>query len=177
MASVPALSGYSLSPAQLADVDEWSAFEALPLFREHTSSTVQSAADLIPIVERSLSPDPSAPVYFVVRESSTNRLVASVGFHSISALNRTAEITYGIHPSMWGHGLATALCTAAVHWGFSNRSWVRIQATTLETNLASQSVLGKAGFSFEGKLRNFRIVREVPRDYLLFSIIPAAPAS
>jgi [ribosomal protein S5]-alanine N-acetyltransferase len=177
MASVPTLPGFVLSPVQLSDADEWSEFEVLPQFREHTSSAVQSAADLIPLIGRSLSPDPSAPVYFIVRELKTNRLVASVGFHSVSALNRTAEVTYGIHPSMWGHGLATALCTAAVQWGFSARSWVRIQATTLESNLASQRVLGKAGFALEGKLRNFRIVRGVPRDYLLFSIIPAAPAT
>ena len=177
MASVPLLPGYMLSPAALSDADEWSEFEALPQFREHTSSTIQSSADLLPLIERSLSADPSAPVYFIVRESSTNRLVASVGFHSISALNRTAEVTYGIHPSMWGNGLATALCTAAVQWGFSTRSWVRIQATTLESNLASQRVLGKVGFSFEGKLRSFRMVRGVPRDYLLFSIISAAPAT
>jgi RimJ/RimL family protein N-acetyltransferase len=100
-----------------------------------------------------------------------------VGFHSISAVNRTAEITYGVHPNMWGKGLATSLCAGAVQWGFSVKSWVRIQATTLESNAASQRVLRKLGFSLEGKLRNFRMVREVPRDYLMFSILPGGPAA
>ena len=70
--------------------------------------------------------------------------------------------------------MATALCVAAVQWGFSAKSWARIQATTLESNLASRRVLDKAGFAFKGRLRNFRMVRGAPRDYLLFSVTPPA---
>lgn len=138
---------------------------------------MQSPADLLALIERCNSPEPSAPVQFVVRECVTNLLVASVGFHSISALNRSAEITYGVRPSFWGRGLATSLCIAAVGWGFSQRRWVRIQATTLESNTASQRVLQKAGFHLEGTARNFRMVGGVPRDYLVFSVIPAARSS
>ena len=97
-----------------------------------------------------------------------------MGFHSVSPLNRSAEITYGVDPLLWGNGLATALCVAAVQWGFSAKSWVRIQATTLESNLASRRVLDKAGFAFEGRQRNFRMVRGAPRVYLLFSVTPPA---
>jgi len=172
--SIPQVPGYQLSPAQLSDASEWAEFEALPVFKQHTSSTIQSSTDLLAIIERSLSPDPAAPVHFVVREVGSNRLVASVGFHSISVVNRTAEVTYGVRPGLWGRGLATSLCAAAVQWAFTARSWVRVQATTLEPNLASQRVLLKAGFALEGKLRNFRMVRGVPHDYLLFSIVPPA---
>jgi len=172
-ASVPRVRGYVLSPAAPSDAEEWSKFEALPEFKRHTSSTVTSAADLLALIDRSVSPDPSAPVYFVVREVASRQLVASVGFHTISALNRTAELTYGVRPDWWGRGLATSLCLAALEWGFAQRAWVRIQATALESNSASRRVLQKSGFALEGRLRNFRMVRGVPQDYLLYSVIPA----
>jgi [ribosomal protein S5]-alanine N-acetyltransferase len=172
---VPQVAGCILSPAQPADAEEWSEFETLPEFKRHTSSTVATAADLLALIERSRSGDLAAPVHFVVRDGGTGQLVASVGFHTISPVNRTAELTYGVRPSFWGRGLATSLCRAAVEWGFSQRAWVRIQATTLESNIASQRVLQKAGFILEGRLRNFRLVRGAPHDYLLYASIPAPP--
>ena len=42
----------------------------------------------------------------------------------------------------------------------------------LEPNLASQRVLLKAGFAYEGLLRNLRIVRGTPRNYLLYAVTP-----
>ena len=95
-----------------------------------------------------------------------------VGFHTLSTINRSAEITYILHPDVWGQGLATACARAAVAWGFEVRQWVRIQGTVLEPNVASQQVLLKAGFVYEGLLHNFRIVRGEPRDYLLYAVTP-----
>jgi GrpB-like predicted nucleotidyltransferase (UPF0157 family)/RimJ/RimL family protein N-acetyltransferase len=172
---VPQVAGCVLSPAQPADAREWSEFESLPEFKRHTSSTVESAADLLALIARSLSGDPAAPVHFVARSEQTGQLVASIGFHSISPVNRTAELTYGVRPSCWGRGLATSLCRAAVEWGFAQRDWVRIQATALESNVASQRVLQKAGFALEGRLRSFRMVRGTPHDYLLYALIPTRP--
>ena len=172
---LPQVPGCILSPAQPDDAQEWSEFETLPEFKRHTSSTIESAADLLALVERTRADDPAAPVHFVARSVESGQLVATVGFHSISPANRTAELTYGVRPGCWGQGLATALCRAAVEWGFSQRAWVRIQATTLESNAASQRVLQKAGFELEGRLRNFRIVRGTPHDYLLYATIPTPP--
>jgi len=112
-------------------------------------------------------------VLFGVRMRSTGQYVATVGFHTIQPHNRTAEITYDVRPTHWGQGIAGVCCKGAVRWGFAAREWVRIQATTQEPNLASQAVLLKSGFVPEGKLRNFRIVRGAPCDYLMFSIIPS----
>ncbi len=63
-------------------------------------------------------------------------------------------------------------CTATVAWGFSHQDYVRIQATALDSNLASMRVLDKCGFRLEGKLRNFRLVRAQPRDFWLYARIP-----
>jgi len=176
-AAVPEIHGHVVSTVALADVDDWASFAVLPEVQEHTSSSVSSAADLVPMIERTMSTDPNAPVLFAVREPPLGLLVAVVGSHTVSALNKTAEVTYVVRPERWGAGLATAVCHAAVQWAFRTRGWVRVQATTLEANVASQRVLKKCGFAFEGRLRNFRMVRGQPGDYLLFSTVPTSPAA
>lgn len=169
---VIALEGLRMRRLRLDDAQAWAEYAVRPEVTEHTSSTATSVADVVAVIERSLEREPGSPVQFAVVESVGGRLVATVGFHTISALNRSAEVTYTVHPDCWGRGIATAACRAAAAWGFADRGWQRIQATTLESNGASQAVLRKCGFTFEGTLRHFRIVRGVPRDYLMFSLLP-----
>ncbi|CAN5473762.1 GNAT family N-acetyltransferase [soil metagenome] len=159
----------------LEDAEDWFEFAVLPEVRRHTSGTVESLADVQAAIGRALTEDANAPVYFTLRDMSSSGLVAIVGFHTRSVVNRSAEINYELRPERWGRGVATAVCREAVRWGFSQLGLVRIQATTLEENVASQRVLQKAGFAPEGMLRNFRIVRGTPRNYLVFSTIPTSP--
>lgn len=174
MLRVPQLDSLELVIRRIAlsDADEWAEYAALPEVTRYTSSTVKSVDDVVPIIDRSLAGDPSAPVLFAVRLRTTGQFVATVGFHTIQPHNRTAEITYDVRPSHWGQGIASTCCLGAVKWGFTAREWVRIQSTTQDPNLASRAVLQKCGFTFEGKLRNFRMVRGKPCDYLLFAIVP-----
>jgi RimJ/RimL family protein N-acetyltransferase len=163
---------FFVRPIEPSDAPAWFEYVSLPHVMQHTSSNVQTLDDLAPVFERLASDDPSSPISFAICAAGDGRFVGTVGFHSVSALNRTAEITYDIHPSYWGQGIASACCAAAVAWGFGERGFVRIQGTTLEPNAASQRVLQKCGFALEGKLRNYRMVRGSPRDYLLYAIVP-----
>jgi ribosomal-protein-alanine N-acetyltransferase len=173
----PEIPGFVVTPMMVADAADWAQYALLPEVTRFTSAVATSVADFAPMIERTLSGDVNAPLLFAVRESHSGRFVASVGFHTVSALNRSAEITYSVHPERWGQGLATAACAAAVRWGFEQRGWVRVQATTLEPHAASQRVLLKCGFEYEGRLRNLRMVRGEPRDYLLYARVPdTAPA-
>jgi ribosomal-protein-alanine N-acetyltransferase len=98
--------------------------------------------------------------------------VATVGFHTISSLHGTAEITYDVSPSHWGRGIATAACRAATLWAFNVKGWHRVQATTLLQHARSQRVLERCGYQKEGLVRNLRLVRGRPMDYWLYSAIP-----
>lgn len=167
----PEIAGHLVAPMRVEDAADWAAYATLPEEQRFTSSAVRTVADIVPMIERTLTGDPGAPVLFAVRDASGS-LVATVGFHSVSALNRSAEVTYTVNPAQAGRGLATLACRAAVAWGFADRGWVRVQATTLPDHVASQRVLAKCGFRLEGTLRNFRIVRGEPRDYLLFARVP-----
>jgi RimJ/RimL family protein N-acetyltransferase len=143
----------------------------------HTSSTASTADELRPMLERVLAGGPEAPLRLVVQRPGEAAIVATVGFHTISALNGTAEITYDVAPEHWRQGIATAACRAASAWGFKVRGWHRIQGTTLLANTASQRVLERCGYQREGVLRNYRIVRGVPTDYLMYAVIAGEKAA
>ncbi len=175
--SAPQVPGYLVSRMALADADDWAAFALLPEMLRLTSGTAASAADLRAMIEGTLSDDPNAPLLFALRDPTGGKLLASFGFHTVSALNKTAELTYSVRPEYWGRGLATATAQAAVSWAFQAQGWVRVQATTLEAHTASQRVLAKCGFELEGRLRNFRLVRGEPSDFLLYSRLPPALSS
>jgi ribosomal-protein-alanine N-acetyltransferase len=172
--TLPLLPGLQVAPVAPSDATEWTDYAMRPEVMRFTSSTVGGVEDMLAIIARTRSGEPAAPVHFALR-TPEGRLAGTVGFHTISPLNRTAEVTYDVHPDFWGRGLATAACRAAVRWGFDHRGWVRVQATTLVEHVVSQRVLARCGFAVEGRLRHFRRVRGEPRDYLLFARLPGDP--
>ena len=172
MAQVPKIPGFHVRPVTLEDAVAWANYACLPEVKEHTSSTVESEADVRATIERILTSSPSWPTRFMLAEEDTRTIVASVGFHTVSLQNGTAEVTYDVAPSHWGRGIATSACRGATVWAFEVAGWHRVQATTLLSNLRSQRVLEKTGFKREGLVRNFRLVHGRPADYLLYSAIP-----
>jgi len=46
---------------------------------------------------------------------------------------------------------------------------LRVQATVLDSNLASRRVLERAGFHAEGLLAAYRVVRGEPRDFWMYA--------
>lgn len=154
---------------ELADIAAWYGYLSIPNVLEHTSWKLESAEELKPALASYHSLDPASPIRLVVAGKEDGSFIGTAGFHTISVAHRTAEIAYDFAPGHWGKGYATACCNAMLEWGFAERRYVRIQALALDTNLASIRVLEKCGFSLEGKLRNYRIVRGVPRDFWLYA--------
>jgi RimJ/RimL family protein N-acetyltransferase len=173
----PVVRGHPLTlrPIEHSDAAAWFEYAGDADVMRHTSSSVRTVEDVEAILRRINAPDEGTPIHFAVCTQPDGRLIGTVGFHTISVLNRTAEITYDLHPAHWGKGIATAVCAATAAWGFSAQGFVRVQATVLEANTPSLGVLQRCGFQFEGTLRNFRIVRGEPRDYLLYALIPDPP--
>ena len=68
------------------------------------------------------------------------------------------EVTYFIHPSYWGRGLASELVEAALRLAFQDLQLPEVLAFTRPGNLASRRVLQKAAFEF------VRYVAELERD-------------
>jgi RimJ/RimL family protein N-acetyltransferase len=104
-----------------------------------------------------------------VIDEKADRLAGTIGFHCLSSFNRSAELAYDYSPVYWGRGIATAMCTTVTRWCYDVLKLMRVQATVLETNLPSERVLQKCGFSYEGLLRAYRMVRGAPGNFKLYS--------
>jgi len=98
-----------------------------------------------------------------------DQFVGTVGFHTLSEQNRSAELAYDLHPAMWHKGIATAMATAVVVWAHEETETVRVQATVLQSNASSIRVLERVGFIREGLLRSYRFVRGIPSNFYMYA--------
>ena len=163
------IDGIALRQIEPGDCDAWYGYLSLPQVFERTSWNLQSVDDLRATLEGYLQDGPTTPLRMAVVDTSTRQLVGTIGLHTISDVNRNAEIAYDFAPSHWGRGLASRLCERVTSWSFQALGLHRLQATVLVGNEASERVLVRCGFRHEGLLRGFRMVRGTPGDFNLFS--------
>lgn len=157
IASCPEIEGgeIRLRPIELADAEEWFKYLSLPDALLHTSWAVTGVADLTQAIGEYNSNSPSSNIRFAIESKHIGSLLGTIGFHTISPINRTAEIAYDIHPAHWGRGIATACCRAVTDWALSRQGYVRAQATALDSNSTSTRVLEKCGLSLRGSFITF----------------------
>ena len=67
---------------------------------------------------------------------------------------KTAELSYWISVDYWGKGIATQAVKMICKEAFTVFDIVRIYAVPFDHNTASKCVLKKAGFTYEGTMRN-----------------------
>lgn len=151
------------------DLDDWFAYLAVPEVLEHTSWSVRSPQDLEPLFESYESSAPTSPRRLAIVDSDRRVIIGSIGFQTVSDVNRTAEIAYDLAPGYWGRCIASAVCRTVTEWSFRSYGFTRVQATTLATNLRSERVLQKCLFRFEGLLRAYRMVRGRPGDFKMYA--------
>ncbi|AOK32025.1 MULTISPECIES: GNAT family N-acetyltransferase [Burkholderia] len=165
----PGYPGISLRQLDRADLHDWYAYLRVPAVTRHTSWDLRSAQDLTPIFDAIESTDPQSVRRLAIVDARSGKLAGTIGFHTISLRNQSAEIAYDVAPEYWGKGIATAACNAVTEWAFAEYGWVRVQGTVLTTHPNSARVLRKCGFCHEGVLRSYRIVRGRPRDFDIYA--------
>jgi ribosomal-protein-alanine N-acetyltransferase len=82
-----------------------------------------------------------------------------------------AEISYLIHPDLWGRGYATDAAARLVDLGFHTFGRHRVYATCDPRNTASARVLTKLGMKYEGRMRETILVRDGWRDSDLYAVL------
>lgn len=162
----------ALRPMEAADIPAWFGYLSMPEVFEHTSWNVHSPDDL---ARYSVQDRTSTSLLrLAVAERTSNRLVGTIGFHTVSPENRSAELAYDLAPCMWGRGIASHLCGVLVDWAHLHVGVRRVQATVLSSNSRSIRVLERSGFLREGLLRSYRFVRGSPGDFWMFSHVQDA---
>lgn len=81
------------------------------------------------------------------------------------------EISYSIHPDLWGRGLAAEAARLLLRIGFTDHRLHRIAGTCDPGNAASGRVLVKAGMTYEGRMRETTWIRDGWRDSDLYAIL------
>ena len=108
-------------------------------------------------------PEPQRPRpwgHYQVVERVSGTVVGGIGFRGPPE-DGVAEIGYGIVPSRQGHGYATEAVNAVLLIAWEQPETKMVIAHTEIGNLASQRVLGKAGFVLEATAaqKRYRIDR------------------
>ena len=98
--------------------------------------------------------------------------VGGIGFSiQYDVARRSAEIGYWLGEEVWGRGIATDALLAVTDYAFANFDLCRLYANVFAWNPASARVLGKAGYSFEGRLKRSVTKDGQTIDQLMYAII------
>ena len=99
-----------------------------------------------------------------------SRAVGGIGIHlGIDVHRQTAELGYWLGQEFWARGIMTEAVGAFSDFCFDTFSLRRIYAEPFANNRASARVLEKAGFVFEGCLKNNVIKDGKLLDSLLYA--------
>ena len=100
------------------------------------------------------------------------KVIGSVGVFRKDNIHRlTGELGYYIAEPYWGKGITTEAVRQILDYVFENTDIVRIFAEPFAYNLASCRVLEKAGFQFEGLLRQNAIKNGQFMDMKMYSVL------
>ncbi len=94
---------------------------------------------------------------------------------SLHAIHRgpvqTANVGYMVDAAFRGRGVATAALTLVVAHSFAELRLHRVDAGAMPSNLGSQRVLEKAGFTRVGLLRRYLFVGGAWQDHVLYEVV------
>lgn len=87
---------------------------------------------------------------WAVEDRGSGRLIGDCGLQPLEHRGPEVELGYDLHPSMWGHGLATEAAREVIRQGFGPLGLDHIVAVVKAEHLASQRVLQKVGLRHAG---------------------------
>ncbi|MBS6464228.1 MAG: GNAT family N-acetyltransferase [Firmicutes bacterium] len=129
-----------------------------------------TAEDAEHFIRSMLSADKTQTFAFAI--TANGETVGSIGaFRGNNIHACTAELGYYIGERFWGKGIATCAVKQICDYIFKNTDIIRIFAEPFARNAASCRVLEKAGFQYEGTLRNNAVKNGSVLDMKLYAIL------
>jgi [ribosomal protein S5]-alanine N-acetyltransferase len=96
-------------------------------------------------------------LWFALCEKETHVFMGAVGLSNINKLFRKAEIGFWLLPQYWNHGIMFDAAQQVLREGFERLNLHRIEAFIEPANIASEKLLRKLGFEYEGTQRDCEI--------------------
>lgn len=126
-------------------------------------------ADALEYIEAILSADQNETFAYAITEN--DKVIGSVGaFRQGNIHRQTAELGYYLAHSHWGKGIMTEAVKQLCDIIFMQSDMLRIFAEPFDCNIGSQRVLKKAGFKFEGIMRQNAVKNGKVIDMRLYSL-------
>ncbi|MBO4336787.1 MAG: GNAT family N-acetyltransferase [Lachnospiraceae bacterium] len=117
--------------------------------------------------------DAGRSMYFYMSlKSKPDRIIGSMSFANIRKEPYYSTIFgYDLHHELWGQGLATEACRAAIDYMFSDFPIHRIEARVAPENIRSIHVLERLGFIKEGPEYKSILLRGQFRDHIRYCLL------
>jgi [ribosomal protein S5]-alanine N-acetyltransferase len=112
---------------------------------------------------------------WIIEYRTPKIVIGAIRFNWFDKKWKCGEIGYELHPAFWGRGLMTEAVSAVVTCGHDVFGLNRVEAWTLRGNPASDRVLEKAGFRYEGTLRQKAWFKGAFHDFRMFARIAGDP--
>ena len=101
-----------------------------------------------------------------------DKVTGSIGvFRQQNIHRQTAEMGYYIAEEYWGKGIMTDAVKQICEYVFKNSDILRIYAEPFAYNTGSCRILEKAGFQYEGTLRNNAVKNGKVIDMKMYSLL------
>ena len=112
---------------------------------------------------------------WIIEDGASGALIGAIRFNHFERKWKVGEVGYELHPEFRGRGLMTEALRAVVAVGHQAFGLNRIEAWTLPGNGASDRVLEKAGFRYEGTLRQKAHFKDEFHDFRMFGRVASDP--
>ena len=107
---------------------------------------------------------------FAIVPHEAGELAGTIGIHAVSAAHKKAEIGYWLAKNFRRRGIMPEALGLVLKFCFKKLKLQRVQAGTLIDNVASQKLLKKCGFKFEGRHRSYYFHRKRIKDAYMYAI-------
>lgn len=110
-------------------------------------------------------------IFAITLREADGGLIGVVGCDEVNAEHKYAYWGWWIGEPHWGRGYMTEAAKHAIDWQFNNTDVHRIAAMAMPENPASWRVMEKIGMTYEGTLRECRIVKGQTISLRYYSIL------
>ena len=133
-------------------------------------SFLYTEKDGLDYINAMLSADENDTFAFAV--TVDDKAIGSIGVFRQGNIHRyTGELGYYIAEEYWGNGIMTEAVKQICEYVFKNSDMIRIYAEPFSHNSASCRVLEKAGFQFEGLLKQNAVKNGEVIDMKMYALL------
>lgn len=110
-------------------------------------------------------------IWWKIVSQQTNEKLGAIGMNNYQQQHKKTEIGYWLLPGYWKQGVVSEVLPVVIDHLFSKEGIHRIEALVEDGNDSSCKVLLKAGFIYEGKMRECEIKNGQYINLLIFSML------